>query len=258
MSKTPILMVILFAMAANAEPMEYGVSADYYSKYVSRGQNVNDESVFQPSFYLSKYGFTGSIWANQDLTDELDNGGNITEVDYTLDYTAAIPGIDGIDWSIGVIYYEFPNTTSDSTTEVYVGASPSCTCGEADKGHCLTCLIAPSFKVYRDIDETEGTYYQFGIGHTFEKITKLKNECYSHLELGASVGYGDSKYNKACFGQDTDKINDLTLTAGVPTCFGSWTLKPSINYSTLLSDTIRGGRENNDNLWGGVSVSCDF
>jgi hypothetical protein len=245
-------------MAANGEPLKYGITADYYSKYIWRGQNLNDESVLQPSIYLSKYGFTANIWASQDLTNELDNGGNITEIDYSLDYTAAIPGISGVNWSAGVVHYTFPHTVFESTTEVYAGASLSCTEKEADKGHCLACLLTPSFKMYRDVDEIKGTYYQLGIGHIFEKIATFSENCYSHFFLGASIGYGNSAYNKGYALAQDGKFNDLTLTAGIPLCFGNWTVKPSINYSMMLSDEVRENTVSSDNLWGGVSISCNF
>ena len=253
-----VLLAAQIGFAEGSDPMKFGFTADYYSKYIWRGQNLNDESVLQPSVFLSKYGFTASFWANQDLTNELDNGGNITEIDYTLDYTTAISGIDGINWSAGVIHYTFPHTGFDSTTEVYAGASLSCTCKGEDKGHCLACLFAPSFKAYRDVDEIKGTYYQLGVGHTFEKIAKWSDECYCHLALGASVGYGNAAYNKGYLLAEEGKFNDLTLTTGLPFCFGNWTLKPSINYSMMLSDEVRGNTENSDNLWGGLSLSCNF
>jgi len=231
---------------ANSQPLGMGVTFDYFSKYIWRGQNLNDKSVFQPSIYLSKYGFTGSIWGNQDWTSANDNGGNFTEFDYSLDYTNTIPGIDWLSGSAGVIYYTFPHTEFDSTTEVYGGLT------------LATLPLTPSFKIYRDVDEIKGNYYQFSVGHTVEKIATFSEQCYCGLQLGASVGYGNAAYNKGYFGVDSEKSNDLTLTAGLPVCFGSWTLKPSVSYATMLSDSIRSATDKSDNLWGGLSLSTSF
>ena len=75
------------------------ISVDYYGKYIWRGQNVNDESVLQPNVSGSAYGFTGSIWANIDLTNgphqaAPNNAGEFSEIDYTLDYSASVPGAE--------------------------------------------------------------------------------------------------------------------------------------------------------------------
>lgn len=231
---------------ANAQPLGVGITADYFSKYIWRGQALNDESVFQPSIYLSKFGFTAAIWGSMDMKNNLDNAGNFTEFDTSLDYTTAMPGVDFLNVSVGGIYYDFPNTDFDDTTEVYVGVSAP------------SWPLTPSFKVYRDVDEIEGNYYQLGVGHTFEKIATFSEECFCNLVLGASLGYGSAAYNKGYFGVNSDQSNDLTLTAGLPICFGNWTIKPSVNYATLLSDSIRSGRENNDNLWGGLSLATSF
>jgi hypothetical protein len=229
-----------------SERLDVGITLDYFGKYIWRGQNLNNESVFQPSIYLSKYGFTGSIWGSQDWTGANNNAGNVTEIDYTLDYTNTIPGIDWLSGSAGVIHYTFPHTDSASTTEVYGGLT-------------LTSVpLNPSIKIYRDVDEIKGTYYQFGVGHTFEKINKWNEQCYCNFVVGASIGYGNGPYNKGYFGSGGGNMNDLTLTAGLPVCLGSWTLKPSINYATMLSDPIRAATDKSDNLWGGLSLSKSF
>jgi hypothetical protein len=257
-SVTVLLMAVNICLAAEgADPLKYGFGADYFSKYIWRGQNVNDKSVFQPSVYVSKWGFTGSVWGSLDLTHENDNAGELTEVDYSLDYTSAVPGITGINFSLGTVYYRFPNTEFKSTSEVYAGMSLSCTCN--GQGHCLACLCAPWFKVYRDVDEVKnGAYYQFGVGRTMQKVVSLTEDCFVDCVLGASTGYGNSAYNKGYFGVNDGKMNDLTLSMALPFAVGKWTIKPNINYSMLWSDTIRSGRENNDNLWGGLSLSCNF
>jgi len=227
--------------------IDYTLSADFLGKYVWRGQNINNKSVFQPSGSLNNYGFTVSIWGNQDCTSVNSHSGNFTEFDYTLDYTHAIPGIDGLSGSAGVIYYTFPHTKSPATTEVYGSLS-------------LTNVpLTPSIKIYRDVDEFMGTYYQFGIGRTFEKVAIWSKKCYCGLALGASVGYGDDTYNKGYFTTvKNGGFNDLILTAGLPVCFDAWMVKPNINFSTMLSDSVRSATNKSDNLWAGVSISISF
>jgi hypothetical protein len=120
--------------------------------------------------------------------------------------------------------------------------------------------LAPSVTFYRGVDEVKGTYYQFSLGHTIEKICQWKDQGYCDLELGASAGYGNSMYNKGNFDDVSDgKLNDLTLSVALPVYMGNgWIIKPSINYSTMLAGTIRDATDNSDNLWCGVGLSVDF
>jgi hypothetical protein len=236
--------------AAEDKVVTFGVSADYFSKYIWRGQNVDDHSVLQPTISASAYGFTGSIWGNIDLTNKSatapDNAWEFSEFDYTLDYTSAIPGIDWLSGSVGVIYYRFPNTAFDPTTEIYTGFS------------LPKVPLTPSFKWYRDVDQIEGSYFQFSVGHTLEKIYVVNDKCYCGLQLGASYGWGNAAYDKGYFGVNSGQSNDLTLTAGLPFCVDTWTIKPSINYSTMLSKSIQEATDKSDNLWVGVGISTSF
>jgi hypothetical protein len=229
-------------------PLGVEVKLDYVSKYIWRGQNLNDRSAFQPYVSLSKYGFTGSIWATQDWTNVNGHSGNFTQINSTLDYTNAFPGVDGLNWSVGVIDYDFPHTRTANTVEIYGGLT-------------FTALpLSPSIKVYRDVDEIKGAYYQLGIGKTIERaITWNDNYC-SDLALGASIAYGNSAYNKGYFHTvNGGGFNDLTLTAALPTPLGKgWVIRPSINYATMLADNVREATNKSDNFWAGIGLSANF
>ncbi len=254
-----VLGLMVFALAletaraeeqAKEQVVKFGISADYYTKYIWRGQNVDDKSVFQPAVSVSAHGFTGSIWGNMDMTNKSltapDNAGEFSEFDYTLDYSGTMPGIDWLGFSVGTIYYRFPNTVFEPTTEIYGGLS------------LPKVPLSPYFKWYRDVDEIDGSYFQFGIGHTIEKIYTFNEKCYCGLQLGASYGCGNAAYNKGYFGVDSGQLNDFTLTAGLPFCMDTWMIRPSINYSTMLSNSIRDATERSDNIWTGVGISTSF
>lgn len=237
------------APAGQQEPVKIAVVADYFSKYIWRGQNVNDRSVLQPAISASAYGFTGSIWGNIDLTNKSqtapDNAWEFSEFDYTLDYTSVVPDVNWLNFSVGTIYYRFPNTVYNPTTEIYGGLS-------------LNAPLSPAFKWFRDVDEFKGSCFQFGVGQFFEKIIKVNEKCYCGLQLGASIGWANSAYNSGYFGIDGGKFNDLTLSAGFCMQIGSWMVRPSVNYSTMLSDSIRQATDKSDNLWCGVGLSTSF
>jgi hypothetical protein len=235
---------------AKEQVVKFGISADYFTKYIWRGQNIDDKSVFQPAVSVSAYGFTGSIWGNMDMTNKSltapDNAGEFSEFDFTLDYSGTIPDNDWLGFSVGTIYYRFPNTVFKPTTEIYGGLS------------LPKVPLSPYFKWYRDVDEINGSYFQMGIGHTVEKVMKWNENFYCDLALGASLGLGNQAYNKGYFGVDGGGANDFTFTVGLPISIHSWTVKPSFNYSTMLNSSIREATAKSDNVWFGVGISTSF
>ncbi|MBN1506806.1 MAG: hypothetical protein JW955_08165 [Sedimentisphaerales bacterium] len=241
--------VLLGVAAAGAEEKQESVSigaaADLFCKYVWRGQNVIDDWVLQPSASFGYKGFTGSIWANVDLTGELVDGWEISEVDYTLEYAGNFPGQKIIGYSLGVIHYDFPNTVWEATSEVYGGLTAAVP-------------LSPTIRAYYDFDEIEGAYVQFSIGHTIEKIVKWGQDYYCNVQATASLGYGNANYNDGYFGVDDGALNDLTLTAGLPVYLGKWMIRPSVAYSTMMDDDVRAATAKSDNFWAGIGAAYQF
>ena len=224
------------------------ISADYFGKYIWRGQNINDESVLQTNVSGSAYGFTGSIWANIDLTNGSqsvpNNAGEFSEIDYTLDYSASIPGAKKLGVSVGVIHYLFPNTTFSSTTEIYGGLS-------------VDVPLSPSFTWYYDANAVDGSYMQFSLGHSFEKLAG--DQDYSvGLDLSGSIAWAGSGYNNGYFGIDAVKFNDLAIKVGVPINLKHVTVTPSLNISSMLSEEVGMAVYERNNVWFGVGLSKSF
>jgi hypothetical protein len=238
-----VLGTVPLAMAE--DDVTFGVAADFFSKYVWRGQNLVDNWVMQPSASVGYKGFTGSIWANSDITGEVVGDWEFNEIDYAIDYSNKIPGQETFGFSTGLIYYDFPGTDFDATTEFYAGLS-------ADV------FLSPAIKWFYDFDEAEGSYIQFSVGHTLEKIQEWREDCYCDLQVGASVGYAMDGFNDFYFGVDDGALNDVTLSVGVPFSFGSLTIKPSIAYSMMIDDDIRAATGKSDNFWGGVGLAYSF
>ena len=244
--------------AGEGDALTADATADVYSKYIWRGQALNKEAVLQPSASLACYGFTGSAWGSLDLTGNNGHGGEFTEVDLTLDYTQGVPGLDGVTASAGAIHYQFPHTGCHSTSELYLGTGLSCTCDESQPSWCVGCLLNPAARVYYDVDEIRGAYFQFSVGHTIEKIARWTEDCFCHLQAGASLGLGTSNYNNGYFGVNRTEWNDLTVSVGLPVVVWSVTIRPSINYATMLGDDIRATTIDSDNAWVGVSMTYAF
>jgi hypothetical protein len=240
-----LLGVAAITGAEEKENVSVGVAGDFFSKYVWRGQNVVDDWVLQPSASLGYKGFTASVWANLDLTGDVVDDGGFSEVDYSLDYSNTFPDQETIGYSVGIIYYDFPNTPWEATSEVYGGLTAAVP-------------LSPTIRAYYDFDEIDGTYVQLSVGHTIEKVTQWRKDCYCDAQVGASLGYGNSGYNDGYFGVDDGALNDLTLTAGLPVCLGKWTIRPSIAYSTMIDDDIRAATAKSDNFWAGVGAAYQF
>jgi len=205
-----------------------GASADLYTKYIWRGQTLVDEPVFQPGAHVGIGDFTASIWGNYTLTDDKE----WTELDYTLDYTRSLefidPRLEMIGVSLGYIYYDFPNLpASEDSQEIYAAIA-------------VDTLLSPSFAVYYDYDQGEGTYYEISVAHSFP-VDKLS------LNLSAAVGYNDgqwdfdSSFSSATFGATLT----IPLTEKI-------SFEPGVFYSAALDNQY------DDEFYGGFSLGIQL
>ena len=236
--------------AAVAEDrIDFDITVDYFGKYIWRGQNLSDDPVFQPGLSVSYKGLTAAIWGNMDLTNINGNTGDFSELDYSIDFSAPLPGVKGVGYSLGVIYYDFPGTLTKDTTEIYAGLE-------------FELPFNPSITVYHDIDEAEGSYVSLGFAHSIETIVELSQDWTVGMDIGVNFGWGSSSYNKYYWATEQSKIQDLTLAVSFPMeIWNNWTLAPSLNYVTLLSDDIRATdayRTRSDYFFAGISLSKTF
>ncbi len=233
--------------------VDFELTADFFGKYILRGQNIDDDPALQPGISASYKGLTAAIWGNLELTNINDKSGDFSELDYSLNYTGVLPGMEGVEYTFGAIYYDFPSCTADGircpdTIEVYWGLS-------------LDLIFAPSVTVYHDVDEAEGTYVSFAVGHSIEEIAELGPDMPVGMEIGGSLGWGSGSYNKYYWGADQSKLNDLAFSVSFPFELAGWSLAPGLNYVTLVSDDIRDTDAygtDSDFFFAGVSLSKRF
>ncbi len=235
----------------------FDLSAGFFDKYIWRGQNLVDDWVFQPGVGVSYGGLSASFWGNLDMTDENGSNGEFSEIDLTLDYSGQFPGIDILGYSVGMINYDFPvNGAADDTTELYAGLS-------------VDVPASPSVTVYRDVDETkDGAYISVGVGHSFEKVFELGPDTPVGMDIGATLGWGNTAYNKFYWGAAPDgstiggEMNDLVLTVAFPFELAGLSFSASVNYVTLVGDDIRKtdayGKSRDDNIVAGIGFSAGF
>ena len=233
------------------DEIDFEITADYFSKYIWRGQNLSDDPVFQPGASLGWNGFTLGWWANLETSKINGKSGEFTEHDWSLDYSGDLPFVEGVGYSVGVINYYFPTLDSGGeTTELYWGLG-------------FDLPLSPSVTVYHDVDEVKGTYASFGIGHSIEKIGELGTDIPVGMDIGASLGWGSASYNKGYWGAsiDSDKLNDLALSLAFPFEIAGCTVTPSLNYVTLVNGSIRKTDTFNkasDYFFVGISLSKSF
>ncbi|MCF7955266.1 MAG: hypothetical protein K9M75_05655 [Phycisphaerae bacterium] len=244
-----VLMIISSGVvsAEEADGIDFGISADFVSKYIWRGQNLNDDYAFQPGVTASYAGFTAGAWGSLDMTDISGNSGEFTEIDYSLDYSGEIEGMEGLSYSVGIINYHFPGLVGD-TTEVYWGLA-------------LDMPLSPSVTVYHDIDQADGTYASFGIEHSFGTIADLGGGVEVGMDFSASLGLGDEDYNNFYWGTTDGGLNDLALSMSFPFEIAGFTVAPSINYVTLVDGGIRATdsfAQSSDYFFTGFSLSKSF
>lgn len=246
-SKKVVSMMVVTAVLGTTgvgwagDKVSFEVTADFFSKYVWRGQNLVDGAVFQPGVSVGYKGLTASVWGNLDITNKNDNSGNFTEVDYALDYSGTVPGVEKLGYSVGAVYYDFPNTGVHHTTELYLGFS-------------LDVPASPSVTVYRDIDQADGTYVALGVGHSIEEIASLP----FGVDLSANLGWGDSNYNDAYWGTAGSELNDLTLSVGFPFSVGPVSVVPSVTYVKLLGSNIKDVADDDSLFYAGVGLAYEF
>lgn len=242
-SKVVLAVVVAVLGMAGASWAQSNVSveatADFFSKYVWRGQNITDDWSFQPGVSATYEGFTAGVWGSLDLTDENGESGEFIEFDWYGDYSGQIN--DMIGYSVGVIYYVFPS--AGETTEVYAGLN-------------FDTVASPSVTVYYDVDEVEGAYVAFGVGHSFgeEELGDLP----FGIDLSANLGLGDSNYNEAYWGVDSAELNDLTISAAFPFEVGPVSVTPSVTFMTLLGSDVSDAADDDSLFVFGIGAAYGF
>ncbi len=244
----------LHALGAEEPPpppaKEWSVALDstFNSKYVWRGINVVDDPVWQPSVGFTWKGLTLSVWGNLDITDVNGSRHNFTEVDYTLEYSRKV---GKATLSVGTIRYAFPHTGFPTTTEVYAGVA-------------FDAPLSPTFKVYKDIDESDGIYANFTLSHTVPDLIRFSESASMALALSASVGWGDHKNDNFYYsGTNQSGLADLTLSVGFPITIGDHlTIKPAFSCSRLLDSDMRSNMRaagiDPTNHWFGLSFTFTY
>ena len=77
---------LVLAQGQESKSISIDLTADFFGKYIWRGQNLSDDPVFQPGVSVGYGNFTAGVWGNMDLTNINGNSGDFSEMDYSIDY----------------------------------------------------------------------------------------------------------------------------------------------------------------------------
>lgn len=246
----PFLVLVAIASTALSQTVTGYGDVTWNSKYVWRGIDFVDESVLQPSVWLSCCGFTGGVWGSVELTDVNEAPGGderamkFTEVDLYLTYTRQF-GPACITAGLGD--YLYPNTDYNSTAELSLVAA-------------FGVPLTPVLSFYRDIKEADGLYASLGVSQAIPGTWQASEAIsVSAPVLSGSVGYGNSAHNTFYYWYPDAAPGDMTLNASVPVSIGtSVYVTPAAHYAMLLDSDIKDLFEDDAQFWGGTSITCYF
>ncbi|MDD5644742.1 MAG: hypothetical protein PHO00_04780 [bacterium] len=213
--------------------LDYELAVDLNSKYIWRGQNLVDGFVVQPGATVGYKWVSVSWWGNYDADKNDDDSPTRewTENDFTVDITFDLGFInetlEKVSLSGGYIYYHFPNIDASDSQEFYGGIA-------------LDVLLQPYFTAYHDFKEGDGTYLEWGIGHSFDF------EAFS-INLGISMGYNDKQWGYE--GSFTNTLLSLSISVPVGQYFS---IEPHISESIAMDSQYA------DEFYAGCSFKVNF
>ncbi|MHB8077914.1 MAG: hypothetical protein ACYDIE_01490 [Candidatus Krumholzibacteriia bacterium] len=215
---------------------DVSVEAAVLNKYLWRGAVMTDGWVVQPSVTVGLGGLEIGAWGNLDLDDVNEHRHDLSEIDYTATFTR---GVGLVEFSAGALHYAFPPDDCEATTELFVGGS-------------VAVLLSPSLGIYRDIDESDGTYVLLGASHALPVGTTA-------LDLAASLGWGDQEHNGYNYGAATAGPADAALMLSMDIAVTPLlTVRPTLGYTSLVTAELRDAAAEPDNFLFGVVLAGGF
>jgi hypothetical protein len=188
-------------------------------------------------------GVYANVWGNYSLSDDYTGVDGLNEVDYTAGYGGTL-GV--VDYDMGYIYYSFPNTDYESTSEVYAGLALN------------NLPVTPSIYTYYDVDEVNGFYSVADLNYSKDLTEALS------MELGTSLAWASANFNDTYYGRDVSSLSDMKVYTGLSYAVSeSVSVGASLAYSFYPDSAASGAAEDTyvneeENLFGGVNLTYSF
>ncbi len=209
------------------EPLGFEVGLGYDSKYVFRGVDFGDHSVWASLDYAMPITDSIDFGIGAWYESILDEGDSYEELDLLAGLSFAFGSFDA---GLGVIWYYFPDDGSDA---LEIGGSLGTSVGPVDLGS------------YVGYDEsTDGWYFEASAETTIELTDNIA------LVPGALISYADSYYGVSGW-------NNVGLSLALPIALSDTaTVTPYVAGSLAIDSLLAIGED--DHFYGGVALSVTF
>ena len=236
-----LLLSFILVPYTHAQDFTLNANADFVSRYIWRGLNVNDQPNIQPSITLNYSGFKLGFWGSYGLTHQNSSDeyySTSQEIDTWLSYSLEFN--DGMSISALFTDYYFPNGG------IKIGNFNNYDNADGPGAHTLEAgvnLMGPasfplSLSGYVNIYNDEGNNIYFQGDYSIDV-----NEVALGFFVGAALGskenpayYGTSKFNVINIGLKASKQINITEDFSLPV-FCSYILNPQAEISYLIFGT---------------------
>ena len=218
------------------------------SDYVFRGQLRNDDPISQTEVGINKGAFSLNFCGITDLTaNASDNELNVTEfrIDAGLHKVvysnAASKLLSSVELFGGAIYYSFPESKREATTEVYGGVDTTSAFG-----------IHTRTTAYYDIDEVGGGYLQTKVYRPINVPVKFnvgKQSFKTTLYPEAALGWGSKDYDEYYWNDKNSAFTDVSVSVKLLFESKSFEFGPSVTYTDLIDSKVQAAQDEDSSKW---------
>lgn len=203
-----------------------GASVTFGSAFVWRGFVLGPDPVVQPSAWLKVGPVTVTSWSNAYVPSA--QRMVRSEHDLTVDYSTEVRGVS---LSVGWINYAYAHVTSGRFSNEFYGSVG------------IGGFLNPTFQVYQDVNEGNGTYASLAVSHELTLPWAKMS-----VTPSVSVGYNHHQWT------DYTGFSDITTAAtfNLPTPIPHVALQPFFGYSCGLETSVFPRR-----FYGGVTLTVE-
>ncbi|MCX5887550.1 MAG: hypothetical protein NT096_16845 [Proteobacteria bacterium] len=257
------IVTVALAQAPATEQEEEArptLSASYtfFSQYIWRGYELSKDSlVMFPSITISYKGFGLNVWGDYDTHYEGTDHKEWWETDFVFTYSNNLGNIPrlgsmwdkfkNVNYTIGYIYYDTNADNVTYETNIYrrgrLVTTKTYHPGTGDNEEIYLILsysmfANPTFSVWRQIEDGEEWYFNFGLSQNFPFPVKCSWAQDWTIDVGTWISYYDreANYEKTAYSAMHDA--NLWMALNIP-LNKYFTLSPTIQYSAPLSNNAK-------------------
>ncbi|MFV1994395.1 MAG: hypothetical protein ACC661_03070 [Verrucomicrobiales bacterium] len=220
-------------MSSLIDPISGAVTIGYDSSYIFRGSNFGNNAPWLALDLSVPLGenltLDGGIWYVNPATgtDFNPDKGLNDELDY---YVSLATTVGAVDIALGYHAYTFPEAGLRGSAENEVGLNLS----------TAIAMFDVDFGYYYNFNAPVKNYYQLGLSNSYDLSDRVA------LYLGVAVGFYESEYNATL------------VTLAMPVVISESTVLEAYVAGSFAGNANIYGLENDDEIFGGVSLSVAF